>query len=152
MLLNIKPLTRENQKGKKQVKQSVVVVLLILTCFIGFFIHKGVAPLIKKIRTNEVQYLGKNLTATGDVLWDVDNVVKMMQTKITQKEDIKRHKVNISEEGKSMHGWKEYGEKKTCHIHVFTWANASLSEKRVKKALFAVKKAVVFYCRRRYHG
>ena len=68
LALQIKPLTNKDKNGKKKVKQSVIIILLLLGCLGCFFIHKALTPVVKNIRQNQVNFLGKKGTATMDIL------------------------------------------------------------------------------------
>ena len=65
--LQIKPLTTKDKNGKKQVKQSVIIILLLLSCLGCYLIHKSLTPVVKNIRQNEVNFYGKNTTAALDI-------------------------------------------------------------------------------------
>ena len=65
--LNIKPLTTKDKNGKKQVKNSVIILLLLLSCLGCYFIHKALSPVVKNIRQNEVEFYGKKGTAALDI-------------------------------------------------------------------------------------
>ena len=66
--LNIKPLTTKDKNGKKQVKQSVIIILLLVSCLICYLIHQSLSPVVKKIRQNEVNFYGKKGTAAFDLI------------------------------------------------------------------------------------
>ena len=68
LALQIKSLTNTDKNGKKKVKQSVIIILLLLGCLGCYFIHKALTPVVEKIRQNEVNVYGKKGTAALDIL------------------------------------------------------------------------------------
>ena len=68
LALQFKPFTTKDKDGKKQVKQSVIIILLLLSCLGCYLIHKSLTPVVKNIRQKQVDFYGKKGTAALDIL------------------------------------------------------------------------------------